>query len=165
MPSVPFDSLPPDARLWAFASDRPLTADEGGELLREVDDFIAGWAAHGQPLRAGRDWRLDRFLAVAVDQRDAHASGCSIDGLYRLLKAAEQRLRTSFLRGGRVFYSLGSEEVTAVDRSEFTVRAVRGEVGPATTVYDLTVTTKGDWEERFERAASESWHRELIPAG
>jgi hypothetical protein len=165
MPRIPFATLPSDARLWVFAADRPLEEAESAELLHAVDGFLDRWAAHGQPLSSARDWRLRRFLAVAVDQRDANASGCSIDGLYRLLKVAEQRLGTSFLRGGRVFYADPDGSVLSVDRAEFSVRAERGEVGPETTVYDLTVATKADWKERFQRAAAETWHRELIPAG
>jgi hypothetical protein len=87
MPTVPFDQLPDDARVWVFASDRPLAGAHAERLLATVDAFLARWSAHGQPLTAARDWASDRFLVVAVDQRDAHASGCSIDGLFRTLQA------------------------------------------------------------------------------
>ena len=97
MPSVPFDTLPDDARLWVFASAEPLGAEQSARLLQEVDAFLATWAAHGDPLRAARDWRDDRFLAVGVDQSTAGASGCSIDGLFRRLQALEPALGTTLL--------------------------------------------------------------------
>ena len=74
MPAVPFSALPDDARLWVFATAAPLAPDAEPALLDAVDAFVEGWAAHGAPLRAAREWRDGRFLAVAVDQRTAGAS-------------------------------------------------------------------------------------------
>src|SRR5215218_2023 len=105
MPSVPFETLPDDARLWVFASAEPLDDERSAALLAEVDRFLGGWAAHGELLRAARDWRDDRFLAVGVDQSTAGASGCSIDGLFRRLQALQPTLGTTLLGGaGRVYW-------------------------------------------------------------
>jgi hypothetical protein len=162
MPRVPFESLPDDARLWVFGSTRPLDEPARERLLAEVDQFLNGWAAHGAPLRAGRDWRDDRFLAVAVDQSTAGASGCSIDGLFRSLRTLERDLDTTLLGGGRVFYRDGEARVHAVERDEFGQLAATGAVGDDTRVFDTTVGTAADWRERFERPAAESWHAGLL---
>ena len=162
MPRVDFRSLPDDARLWAFAADTPVTGPAAERLLGEVDRFLDGWAAHGQPLTCARDWREDRFLAVAVDQRDEHASGCSIDGLFRVLKGLEAQLGASLLGGGRVLYRDGSGTVRMVTRDEFSLLATQGTVSGATRVFDATVATAGAWRERFETPAAESWHAALL---
>src|SRR5688572_24620362 len=73
MPIVPFDSLPDSSRIWIFGSDRPVTGPAAEQLLAEVDRFLDGWRAHGEPLRCGRLWADDRFLVVGVDQSDANA--------------------------------------------------------------------------------------------
>ena len=162
MPRVDFRSLPDDARVWVFAADGPIHGEPAARLLAEVDRFLDGWAAHGQPLTCARDWRDDRFLAVAVDQRDAHASGCSIDGLFRILKALEGRLGASLLGGGRVLYRDEAGTVHSVSRDEFGTRAVRGEVSGETRVFDPTVATAGAWRERFGTPAAASWHAALL---
>src|SRR5215207_4803690 len=64
MPIVPFDALPNTARVWVFASDRPLAGAVADTLLAAVDRFLSEWKAHGVPLRCARDWRDGRFLAV-----------------------------------------------------------------------------------------------------
>ena len=143
MPRIPFDSLPDSARVWVFASDRPVTGPHAARLLGEVDRFLDGWGAHGQPLTAARDWVDDRFLAVAVDQRDAHASGCSIDGLFRTLQRLEPEIGASLVGGGRVYYRDAGGRVHAVSRDEFSERGSRGDVTPATPVFDPTVGTAG----------------------
>jgi hypothetical protein len=92
MPLVPFEGLPDSSRTWVFAADQNLSRSQAGQLLNAVDEFLAQWKAHGDPLTVGRNWRDDRFLTVAVDQSSAGASGCSIDGLFRTLKAIEGRV-------------------------------------------------------------------------
>src|SRR3569623_2712843 len=104
MPLVPFDSLPDSARLWVFASDTPLSGAVADTLLASVDGFLANWTAHGTPLQCARDWRAARFLAVGGDVTAENASGCSIDGLFRILQQLEREIGTRLVGGGRVFY-------------------------------------------------------------
>jgi hypothetical protein len=158
MPAVPFDALPDDARLWVFATEPALTDEAAVQLLATVDEFLAGWAAHGAPLRAARDWRDGRFLAVAVDQRTENASGCSIDGLFRSLRALEPAVGAALLAGGRVFWRDAAGRVQSGDRAALRRAADGGAVSPATPVFDTTVTAAGDWRARFERPLAESWH-------
>jgi len=164
MPTVPFESLPDLARVWVFASTRPLTGAEEKQLLDEVDGFLEDWRAHGEPLTSARNWREHRFLSIAVDQRDAHASGCSIDGLYRVLKAAEQRLSTRLLGGGTIHFRAPSGEIHSLSREEFADAAERGELTRDTGVFDLTVCSVGEWLSGFEKPAGRSWHAQLLPA-
>ena len=162
MPAIPFDALPDDARLWVFGAAAPLDADAERRLLDAVDQFLDRWAAHGHPLRAGREWRDGRFLAVGVDQSTAGASGCSIDGLYRSLHALEPQLGTTLLGGGRVFWRDAAGDVRSAERAELRGAATRGEVGDATPVFDTSLTRVGDWRARFERPLRESWHAQLV---
>jgi hypothetical protein len=165
MPAVPFETLPDDARLWVFASSAPLAGGGAERLLAAVDDFIDGWAAHGTPLRAARDWRDDRFLAVAVDQSAAGASGCSIDGLFRSLRALEPALGTSLVGAGRVFWRDAAGHVQVGDRARFAAAAAAGDVTADTAVFDPSVTTAEAWRSRFEVPAGQSWHRALLRQG
>ncbi len=162
MPAVPFDSLPDDARLWVFAADAPLAAGSEADLLAAADAFLAGWAAHGAPLRAGREWRDGRFLAIAVDQSTAGASGCSIDGLFRSLRAIEPALGTSLLTAGRVYWRAADGRVLGGDRAALRAAVAAGTVGPGTPVFDTTVTTAADWRARFELPLAEAWHARVV---
>lgn len=161
MSAVPFATLPDDARLWVFAAADPVPDHAAVPLLGAVDTFLARWAAHGAPLHAARDWRDDRFLAVAVDQRTAGASGCSIDGLFRALQALEPTLGTTLLGGGRVYWRDATGEVRVGTRAAFRAAAAAGALTPATPVFDTTVSTAGDWRARFERPLAYSWHAQV----
>ena len=162
MPLVPFDSLPDDARVWVFAADRPVTGSAAERLLGEVDAFLARWQAHGSPLTCAREWRDDRFLAIGVDQSTAGASGCSIDGMFRVLQGLERQIGASLVGGGRVSFRDAGGEILSASRDEFSELAAAGRISADTPVFDATVATRRDWHDRFERRAGESWHAGLL---
>ena len=162
MPLVPFSQLPPDARIWVFAAERPVTGAAADRLLGEVDQFLSRWMAHGAPLTCARDGRDDRFLAIGVDPRAENASGCSIDGLFRSLRALEPQIGTTLLGGGRVHYRDSTGAIRTVSRDEFSGLASAGEVTPQTHVFDPTIGTSGEWRVAFEKEAGKSWHAGLM---
>lgn len=167
MPAVPFDRMPDDARVWVFATSRPLSDNEGAKLLGHVDAFLERWAAHGAPVVGARELRHDRFLLIAADERAAGVSGCSIDSLYRTFAAAEADLGASLRdSASQVFWRGEDGEVRAAPRPEFRQLAQSGAVGEDTVVFDNTVATVGDvrsgrWETRFRDA----WHAKAFPLG
>jgi hypothetical protein len=162
MPRVPFDSLPDSARVWVFGSERPLSTREAENMLAQADGFLDSWNAHGHPLTCARQWTGDRFLTVGVDQTTAGASGCSIDGLFRLLRVTEGELGTRLVGGGLVFYRDRDGDIHAATRDEFAALASSGKVDDNTHVFDTTVQRAGDWRERFETELSTSWHADII---
>ncbi len=164
MPAVNFDLLPPESRVWVFASDRPLEGDEANLLLDEVDGFLAQWKAHGAPLRSAREWRHDRFLAIGVDPTAEQASGCSIDGLFRGLRDLERRLATGLVAGGRVFYRDAKGRPQLALRAELPKLRQTGEFTESSSVFDTSVTDARAWRERFERAARDTWVASLLAA-
>ena len=162
MPAVPFASLPASARVWIFAADQPLTGAPAAQLLARVDDYLAHWQAHGHPLACARDWRDDRFLAIAGDKTDAFESGVSIDGLFRPLQSLQQSLGTTLVGGSRVHYRDTGGVIQSATRDQFSELGATGRVGDHTPVFDSTVATAGEWRERFETELGRAWHKELV---
>ncbi len=163
MPLVQLRELPDSARTWVFGANKTLEGPASETLLAEVDRFLSQWKAHDSPLTVGRDWKYGRFLTVAVDQSTAGASGCSIDGLFRSLKALEPKLGASLVTSGLVFYRDQNGTLQSVDREQFAILGAERKIQATTRVFDPTVTTLGEWRARFEREASQSWHAGLLP--
>jgi hypothetical protein len=162
MPLVPFESLPESSRTWVFAADQDLSRSQASQLLNAVDEFLAQWKAHGSPLTVGRDWRENRFLTVAVDQSTSGASGCSIDGLFRTLKAIESRVGASLVGSGKIFYRDDSGAIRSVTREDFVKAASRNEINDNTVVFDPTVASLAEWHAQFQSDVAHSWHGALI---
>lgn len=161
MSQVDFTALPPHARLWIFAAERPVVGADASLLLERVDAFVASWKAHGAPLTVARDWRFDRFLLVAVDEQAAGASGCSIDALTHSLKELESKLGVALLDSAPVYYRVNGEMRRAT-RAEFRALAERGAVNGETAVFDNTVRTVGALAQ-WETKAGAAWHAKAFP--
>jgi hypothetical protein len=158
VPRIPFEELPPDARLWIFPASRPLSGEDRRRVLAEADAFIDQWTAHGVPLAAGRDIRHDQFVLVGVNERAAGVSGCSIDALVRRMGQLQAALGVELIENGPVLYRKEGK-IARVPRERFAELASKGEVSLDTVVFDNTVTevgaiAGGHWEVR----AADAWH-------
>jgi hypothetical protein len=164
MPVVPFDSLPDASRVWVFGSDRPLTEEGTKTLLEGVDEHLKNWKAHGEPLTVASQLRDHRFLVIAVDQSTAGATGCSIDGLYRVLQGLESKLGASLVGGGRVFYRDGTGAVRSASRGDVPGLTKSGAITKDTVVFDTSLTDLGAFRSGFEKRSKESWIASLMGA-
>jgi hypothetical protein len=164
MPVVPFENLPDASRVWVFGSDRPLTEEGTTALLKGVEAHLTDWKAHGAPLTVGSQFRDKRFLVVGVDQSTAGASGCSIDGLFRVLQGLEKQIGASMVGGGRVFYRGEAGTVQSTSRDEIPALVQSGAITKDTVVFDTSITDLGAFRSGFEKRAKESWIKDLMPA-
>ena len=158
MPRVAFDALPDHGRLWVFPATQALTSVQSDAFLQAVDSFLDAWAAHGVPLRSGRELRDGRFLIIGVDADAEAPSGCSIDALVNRLRGLGTELSVSLVDHAPVWYRAG-EEIRTATRTEFRALAESGAVGPETHVFDTSLTTIGSFRAgELEQPAAATWH-------
>jgi hypothetical protein len=159
VPHVPFAQIPDHARIWIFGSAEPIVESDARRLLERVDEFVGSWLAHGQPVVGGYDWRYDRFLIVAADERATGVSGCSIDSLFRSLRDVERETGRTLLDSSPVWFRDQSGEIRSVPRGEFRQLMRDGDVPDDALVFDNTVNTVGALRSgEWERPLRESWH-------
>ena len=161
MPQTDFSTIPDRARLWIFAADRAVT--DPAPLLQAVDAHLVQWAAHGVPLVCARDWRDDRFLAIAVDEAATGASGCSIDGLFRTIGRVQSQLGADLLSSGRIAWRGTDGQITLSTRAEFEALAAAGTVTADTPVCNTLCDSVGDFRSTFEQPAGSTWVKSLLP--
>ena len=158
MPRVEFDALPDRGRLWVFPATQVLTSAQSDAFLHEVDSFLDAWAAHGIPLRCGRQLRDDQFLIIGVDVDAEAPSGCSIDALVNRLRGLGTELSVSLIDHAPVWYRAG-DQIRSATRAEFRALAKGRTVGPETHVFDTSLTTIGSFRAgELERPAVSTWH-------
>ncbi len=164
MPVVPFENLPDASRVWIFGSDRPLSEEGTTTLLKGVEEHLTNWKAHGEPLTVGSQFRDNRFLVIAVDQSTAGATGCSIDGLFRVLQGLEPKIGASLVGGGRVYYRDSHAEVQSTTRDQVPALVQSGAITKNTVVFDTSLTDLGAFRSGFEKRAKESWIKGMMGA-
>ena len=88
------ENMPPDARVWVYQNNKVFSDAELIAIKLEGEKFISDWSAHGAALNASFDVLHNRFIVIGVDEKQATASGCSIDRLTRHRRCAGPAMRT-----------------------------------------------------------------------
>ncbi len=91
-----FPQLASDSRVWVYQSNRPFSENEKDQLTEVFKVFVDSWAAHGSKLVADATIIGDYFVVLAVDEKTAMASGCSIDSSVKFIKTIGQQFNIDF---------------------------------------------------------------------
>ncbi len=91
-----FPQLASDSRVWVYQSNRPFSDNEKAQLTEAFKVFVDSWAAHGSKLVADAIIIGDYFVVLAVDEKTAMASGCSIDSSVKFIKTIGQQFNIDF---------------------------------------------------------------------
>jgi len=154
--------MPPDARVWVYQSNRRLLDTEIDIIKKSGQLFLKDWAAHGANLRSSLDVLYNRFVIIAVDEQQALASGCSIDKSVRFIIDMERQLNIGFFDRMQVAYRDKNNEIVACSLSEFEKLASQKSVGPSTIVFNNIVTTKQEFETKWEVPLKQSWQSRVL---
>jgi hypothetical protein len=154
-------NMPPDARVWVYQSDKALTDAEVKLIRSEGEKFIENWSAHGAALNASFDVLYNRFVVMAVDEKQALASGCSIDKSVHFIKQMEHQLNLNFFDRMQVAYKKGND-LQACSYNEFEKLASQHIVNSETIVYNNMVSTKSAFDNEWEVPLKNSWQSRVL---
>ncbi|MBI1266967.1 MAG: ABC transporter ATPase [Cryomorphaceae bacterium] len=154
------NSLPDDARIWIYQSNRELITDEVAQIQELLTRFTGGWKAHGQPLQAASSILYNRFIVLSVNEETAPASGCSIDDSVRVMKEIGEKYGLDLFNRMLVCYMNG-QSVVCDPIHDFWAKRKGGVVTDETLVFDTTVQTLGALKHNFLVTFKKSWHSEM----
>ena len=117
-----FTQLSNDSRVWVYQSNRSFSENEKTLLNESFKDFVSSWAAHGSKLVADATVIGDYFVALAVDEKTAMASGCSIDSSVKFIKSVGQQLNIDFFNRLKLVVKKDSESkmISFSDLNQYT---------------------------------------------
>lgn len=159
---VSFDDLPGDSRLWIYQANRIFTPQEKAAIESSLVHLCETWMAHGTPLRTSFRIDYDLFIVLAVDERQAGASGCSIDGTVRLLKDLQQRLGVDFFNRQMAAFRSGTSAVLH-PLQDLKGLFQNGILPLDSLTFNNALTTKADWEQEWQIPVRESWLSRYLP--
>lgn len=154
---VPFESLPPDSRVWIYQSNRRFSDEELAKITHELREFIDTWSAHGNAMEASYLLKYNRFIIFAVNQEAQMPTGCSIDKSVAFIQKLEQELNVDLLDKMNVTFKLG-EHIAHKPLIDFKKMAKEKAVSGNTIVFNNLVNTIEEWNENWEVPARDSWH-------
>lgn len=159
---IPFNTLPSNARLWIYQSDRSLTTDEENLLSTELKEFCEQWKAHGQPLKTSFKIEHHHFVILAVDENYNDASGCSIDGSVRILKTLHEKSGINFLDRSKVAF-LVDQEIKTFPVTELKNLFLSGRLTATTHTFNNLVATKSEFDRGWLTTVEKSWLVKYLP--
>ena len=156
------ESLAPESRIWIYGAERALTREETATVKSRAQEFVAQWVSHNQSLAAAADVLHNRFLVLAVDETQAEASGCSIDGSVHFVKELGAEIGVDFFNRMRFSYRDEAGKIHTVSREEFKLLYSQGQLANDTVVFDPLVKELGELRQIFERPLEDSWHSRMV---
>ena len=154
-------SLPDNARIWIYQSNRSFTQEELEEIEQGLSKFLEQWTAHGSDLSAGFEIKYNRFIVIGLDQTSSSASGCSIDASVHFIQQLEQRYDVNLLDRMNVSFKQG-EYVAYKSLTDFKKMAKDKAISKNTIVFNNLVANKLEYLEHWEVPASDSWHSRFV---
>ena len=159
-------TLDDSARLWVHVANRRMTLGEAHAVQSHLDEFVAGWQAHGASLTAQVAVVHGWMVFLAVDERPAAVTGCSIDASVSALKQIEGLLPGMadldlFDRMAVLHRPTSDIPWRMTPLSTFWAQRKAGLVDDAEQVLDTTVSTLGELRSRGVVPLGASWHAEM----
>ena len=148
--------LSPESRIWIYQSSREFTAAEAQQINQIATEFVNNWSAHGAALMAAAEVLHNRFLVIGVDEKQAAASGCSIDKSVTLVKKVELDFNTHLLDRMQIAYRSGTE-IKTCKLPQISALLAKSEITENTIIFNNLVSTKKDWESNWEIQLKDSW--------
>lgn len=153
------DTLPDEARVWVYATDRDLTPDEQEAIVERMRPFFDDWQSHGRRVTGAAAVLYGRFVVLAATLDSGDISGCGIDASVHALEPLGGELGFGFCNPLDVQYRTGEGSIVSVDRLQFKEAAQRGLVNANTEVANPDVRTLGALRKNgLVVRAGDSWH-------
>ena len=154
---IPFSELPSNARVWIYQSNRIFTQEELTKIEAASQGFLTQWTAHGSELKAGVDFRYDRFIILGLNESIQSASGCSIDASVRFIQSIEEEFSVILMDKMNVTYR-NKEQIQYIPLKDFRKMAKKKQIPSSIIVFNNLVLDKGEYETQWEVTAASSWH-------
>ncbi len=159
---VPYQDMPPNARVWIYQSNRLLTTAEGMQAHQALRQFVEQWQSHGKPVRAWAEVLHQLFLVLVVDEDYEAPSGCSIDSSVASIHGLGQALGVDWFDRMVFAYQTADQQVHTAPREQFAALYADGTINDETTVFNNLVQTKQDLETAWRIPLAESWHANMV---
>ncbi|MFN8277874.1 MAG: hypothetical protein U0T84_10335 [Chitinophagales bacterium] len=157
---------PEESRVWIYAANRELSAQEESMINSRLADFAAGWQSHGEPVHAKATVYLNRFLLFVAAPTVA-MGGCSIDKSVQLVQQLTQTTGINFF--DRMFtwvlvagVDAGEKQWKGFDRNALQEAINNGEVSADTVVFNPLVSTLGELRKQRFVLIKNAWQRQLF---
>ncbi len=156
------NSLPANARVWVYQSNRSFTPQEIAGIEPKLKDFVNQWTSHKVGVEGDGAVLYNRFIVLMADEEKVKLGGCSIDSSVHFIKGLEKEYGLNFFDRWNIAYLQGGI-VLSCNRPEFEKLVEEGKVTDDTIVFNNLVSTKQQLQTSWQITYGKSWLKNLAP--
>ncbi len=146
----------PESRVWIYQSSRPFGAQEEAQIDEQLAQFYTQWETHGAPVKGWARVIYGQFIIVMADETGSNVSGCSTDGMVRIVKSIERQYSVNmFDRMVLTFLVKGKTEMLPLGQVQYALD--KGYLDKETPLFNNTISTKKELEDAWLVPLHESW--------
>ncbi|QTV06076.1 ABC transporter ATPase [Faecalibacter bovis] len=153
-------NLADDSRIWIFQANRKFSSEEKDIITAKLKNFIADWNAHGAALLADFDLPYDQFIVVGVDEKQASASGCSIDKLTKIIRELDSEYNFEFLN--RMLIAFEENENIKIEKLPTFKSKVKEGLYNNIKVFNNGISNLADYKSSWVLPIEKSWANTLL---
>jgi hypothetical protein len=146
----------PESRVWIFQSNRPFREQEILEIDEQLLNFYLQWTSHGAEVKGWAKSVFGHFIVVLADESASGVSGCSTDGMVRLMKSFERQYSITLFDRLQLTF-LVKEKVQPLPMGQVVYALQNGYISTDTLLFNNTVLSKAELEEKWMVPLNESW--------
>lgn len=155
-----YSSLPDDAKVWVFPSQKKLYANEIESIEKKTSAFILEWESKNEDLQAAFTIKYNRFI-VLFAETETTISTKTTNELISFIIQLQVELETELMDKMNACFKQG-QYVQYKDLKDFKKLIKDKGVNKKTIVFDNTIATKLEFDEYWEVPASESWYGNMF---
>jgi hypothetical protein len=145
-----------DSRVWIFQSNRTFTEQEVLEIDEQLLNFYVQWTSHGAPVTGWSKSVLNYFIIVVADETASGVSGCSTDGMVRLMKSFERQYNITLFDRLQISF-LVKDKVQALPMQQVKYALDNDYIKEDTLLFNNTVLSKKELLEKWLVPLNKSW--------
>lgn len=148
--------LSDDSRVWIFQSSRPFNAQENLEINEQLKNFYLQWQTHGEPVKGWGELLFDTFVVIIADESASQVSGCSTDGMTRVIKSFERQYSVNFFDRLTISF-LVEDKVQMLPMNQISYGLEKGFIETDTPLFNNLVVTKKALIDAWLTPLDKSW--------
>lgn len=145
-----------ESRLWVYQSSRPFSEKEEAEINEQLLHFYSQWKTHGEPVKGWAKLLYSQFIVVMADETGSNVSGCSTDGMVRVIKSMEKQYKVNFFERMTVTFLVnGKAQMLPFDQVQYAID--KGFINKNTVLFNNVVNTKQELLDSWLVPLHKSW--------
>jgi hypothetical protein len=144
------------SRVWIYQCNRLLSFSEALQAEDMMNEFVANWKTHGDPVKGYGNLFFGQFIVLMADESDAGVSGCSTDSSVRLIKEMESRFNVQLFDRQTLAFVI-QDKVQLLPLSQLNYAAENNFINGDTLYFNNVVLNKKELEDKWIIPVKESW--------